>query len=931
MSSGIPTLTILAEEQKFNGDNLLKWNTTMTQLLGSKGLLGYVNGKIAKPAQPSSGTTTPTPTPTPIYSTTPSSDEWDFRDQLARGHITLNCTDTASLGVTTTGSAKDAWDSIQTEWGKSTDMRRSHAQELLNRTVFVEGTDVQDHIKVLRTRKATIDNLSTSAMTDETWRGFIIRSIPPTAKWLPVIPSLYTMTSSADIISTLIAHGMILDRGSQGKPTSGSSNTVLAARVTDGCTNPNCKAKKRSTHTTANCYWPGGGKEGQFPPNFGQKSRANAAISTHGETEHFVLSAGIPEAGGVSGVILDDDLTPNTEELPTVALISKSFQSFRNGKIPTFLDSGASDTMYVAKDVFVDYEATVPRMGDSAKAKDGDFEIVGEGKVVQRYLVDGREKNITYTRALHTPTLNANLISVSAFDRAGLTITFGGGHGVIRKVDGTVVLTARLEKGMYVVDAIDGHSNGVSNTPIAMGSLSQPASLEQWHRRLAHCSPSTIQEITSGDLVDGLKISESSLRGKCEDCILGRQTRRPFDGTSEKILDPLELVSFDLWGPSRVQSAGGKTYFMPVVDAGTSYKYGAYLSDKSDLSTIAAFDAFRVKAESLTGRKIRRLRTDRAYDSAAWAAYCLTHGIVHEFTAPYSSAQNGLAERAIRTTMDDVRTVLRDSGLGHSYWAEAAAYSVDTRNLIPSRRHPGRIPLETFSGKRQDVSHLRVFGAKCWAKIPTVNGAQVTGGSKLDPRGVECRFLGYASGSGNYRVQEVESRRLFVSRDVIFEEGQPHRTSPSVGENTVPLFDVALNETPTDNPTDTTDKVSTNAETPINLPSISDHVNLDLGDRPDRVDHRDSPTINAQQVNEPRRSTRIPQPSTASLQSKKYQERETIGQNEGQDWATTRRYPHASTVIDWIPDNTDDYINSTLFTFKFKKVYQNFGNVIQPF
>src|SRR6266704_1053942 len=185
----------------------------------------------------------------------------------------------------------------------------------------------------------------------------------------------------------------------------------------------------------------------------------------------------------------------------------------------------------------------------------------------------------------------------------------------------------------------------------------------------------------------------------------------------------------------------------------------------------------------MTGRKIRKLRMDRAFDSHAWEEYCQEHGIIHEFTAPYSSAQNGLAERAIQTTMDDVRTLLRDAGLGHSFWAEAAAYSVDTRNVVPSRRHPGRIPLEAFSGKRQDVSHLRVFGSKCWAKIPTVHCVQVTGGSKLDPRGVECRLLGYAPGGGNYKVQDTVSGRVFVSRDIIFEEGHPHRTSPSVGEN----------------------------------------------------------------------------------------------------------------------------------------------------
>ncbi len=499
MSSGIPSLTILSEEQKFNGDNLLKWTTMMTQLLGSKGLLGYVDGKVPKPTstttQSSSGTPSTTQ-PTPIYSSTPTLDEWEFRDQLARGHITLNCTDTASLGVETTKMAKDAWESIQAEWGKSTDMRRSHAQELLNQTVFVEGTDIQDHIKLLRARKVAVDNLSTAAITDEAWRGVIIQSIPPTARWLPVIPSLYTMTSSADVVSTLLAHGMILDRGNQSKPTSGSSNTALATRVTQACTNPNCKAKKRSTHTTENCYWPGGGKEGQFPPNFGQRSRANTALSTHEEAEHFVLSVRVPDAPGESGVILDD--CEHITENSTTAFISKSFQSFRGGKTPTFMDSGASNMMFVSRDTFIDYKSTAPRTGNSAKAEDGNFDIVGEGRVVQHYLIDGKAKNITYTCALHTPSLNANLISVSAFDKAGLTTTFGGGHGIIRKPDGTVVLTARLNKGMYVVDPIN--STEVWTVPIAMNSLSKPIPLEQWHCRFSHCSPLTIQEISKASL-----------------------------------------------------------------------------------------------------------------------------------------------------------------------------------------------------------------------------------------------------------------------------------------------------------------------------------------------------------------------------------------------------------------------------------------------
>src|ERR1700678_1298304 len=59
--SGIPSLTILPEEQKFNGDNLPQWNTNINQLLGSKGLLGYIDGSVQKPG----------PETVPLPSTTP--------------------------------------------------------------------------------------------------------------------------------------------------------------------------------------------------------------------------------------------------------------------------------------------------------------------------------------------------------------------------------------------------------------------------------------------------------------------------------------------------------------------------------------------------------------------------------------------------------------------------------------------------------------------------------------------------------------------------------------------------------------------------------------------------------------------------------------------------------------------------------------------
>ena len=503
------------------------------------------------------------------------------------------------------------------------------------------------------------------------------------------------------------------------------------------------------------------------------------------------------------------------------------------------------------------------------------------------------ERKITYTNALHTPTLNANLVSIGALDKAGLTTTFGNGQGITRRANGEVILAGKNVNGMYILESIEY----TTHTPLAMRSLSQPTSLEQWHRRLTHCSPLTIQEMANKGLVDGLRISDLALTGKCEDCILGRQTRRPFDGATEKNLEPLDLIAFDLWGPSRVRSAGGKLYLLIIVDAGSSYKYGAFLADKSDQTVLGALEIFRNQAETLTGRKIRRLRSDGAFNSATWIDFYQKYGITHESSAPYSSAQNGLAERAIRTTIDDVRTLLRDSTLGHSYWAEAAAYSIDTRNLIPSRRHPNHIPLELFTGKRQTVAHTRVFGSKCWAKIPTVNGAQVTGGSKLDPRSVECRLLGYyAPGAGNYKVQDIVTRRIYVSRDVVFEEGYPHRTLTSVGENFE--AEAAL----TDNPLVNHDSNTPSNPEPVPDPAIaSHHVGDIVPDQTVSLDQQHTPVI----PTEPRRSTRAPQPSRAGLYSMEYQKREAEGKGKGHDWATDGK-PKASITVD--SDLSEDHV-----------------------
>ena len=45
---------------------------------------------------------------------------------------------------------------------------------------------------------------------------------------------------------------------------------------------------------------------------------------------------------------------------PPMALISKGFESFGKGRIPTFMDSGASDTMFISREAFTEYKPIPP-------------------------------------------------------------------------------------------------------------------------------------------------------------------------------------------------------------------------------------------------------------------------------------------------------------------------------------------------------------------------------------------------------------------------------------------------------------------------------------------------------------------------------------------------------------------------------------------
>jgi len=135
--------------------------------------------------------------------------------------------------------------------------------------------------------------------------------------------------------------------------------------------------------------------------------------------------------------------------------------------------------------------------------------------------------------------------------------------------------------------------------------------------------------------------------------------------------------------------------------------------------------------------------------------------------------------------LDSACTALAESGLALKYWAEAVLTVVYVWNFIPSSRNPGNIPGEIWTGRRQDVVHLRPFGATVYAHIPSDLNL-----SKLFPRSVKVSLLEYYGHNG-YKLLERSTGTIFKSRDIIFEEGETHYakqpTSVIFTDNTDPF------------------------------------------------------------------------------------------------------------------------------------------------
>jgi hypothetical protein len=130
----------------------------------------------------------------------------------------------------------------------------------------------------------------------------------------------------------------------------------------------------------------------------------------------------------------------------------------------------------------------------------------------------------------------------------------------------------------------------------------------------------------------------------------------------------------------------------------------------------------------------------------------------------YTSSQNGKVERMICTTNDTIRTLLLQAHLPAHFWAEGLHTSTYLLNRLPSTVCPAPTPHQALFGTPPRYDHFRVFGCACYPNTAA------TAPHKLAPRSTLCVFLEYSPDHKGYRCFDLSSRRVLISRHVVFDE-----------------------------------------------------------------------------------------------------------------------------------------------------------------
>jgi hypothetical protein len=274
-----------------------------------------------------------------------------------------------------------------------------------------------------------------------------------------------------------------------------------------------------------------------------------------------------------------------------------------------------------------------------------------------------------------------------------------------------------------------------------------------------------------------------------------------------------------------------------IVDDFSHFTWVFFLQYKTE--TQGTLKSFLRRAQNEFELKVKKLRSDNRseFKNLQVEEYLEEEGIKHEFSAPYTTQQNGVVERKNLTLIDMARTMLGEYKTPERFWLKAINTACHAINQLYLYRLLKKTSYELLTGNKPNVSYFCIFGSKCYILVK--KGRHL----KFAPEAVEGFLLGYDSNTKAYRVFSKSSGLVEVSSDIVFDE-----TNCSSREQ-VNLDDVDEDEVPMDamrtmaisdvRPQEQQDQDQPSSPTLVHLPT-QDEVHVPQDEGMDQGEHMEN-------------------------------------------------------------------------------------------
>lgn len=203
------------------------------------------------------------------------------------------------------------------------------------------------------------------------------------------------------------------------------------------------------------------------------------------------------------------------------------------------------------------------------------------------------------------------------------------------------------------------------------------------------------------------------------------------------------------------------------------------LKQKSDV--LHVFPGYIQMIENQFHMNVCAVRSDNANELNFTQLY-MNKGIKAYHSCPETPEQNSVVERRHQHLLNVARALMFQSGLPLEYWGDCVLTAVFLINRLPSPILDNKTPYERLTSQVPDYHSLKTFGCLCYVSTSPKSR------NKFEPRAKACVFLGYPAGYKGYKLLDIETRSVSISRHVIFYEDTFPFASSKIPEDVKSFF-----------------------------------------------------------------------------------------------------------------------------------------------